>query len=306
MHILIVCNNSNAGAVAASRELADHLSSRGIRYSTTASFDLPRKPSMPVGAEDDSQGMHYREGYDDFAIDLVVVLGGDGTVLRAARMVATSGVPIIGINFGHLGFLSNPCDDGVAHIVDAALAGEVEREERSNLHVDVTSLEETDLEDDSASSEGISVVNSYFALNEMAVTRGALGRVIDLSVRVDGHRFVDIRGDGMVVASATGSTAYALSAGGPLVAPSHRGLVVVPIASHSLSARAVVTAPGEAVEVDMCQNDATRAAAIFVDGNVLHLSGSVQSLKVRTGTCPTTLLRYGYEGFYSYAAKTFL
>lgn len=295
MHILIVCNNSNAGAVAASHELADHLASRNIAYSVSAAFDLPRKPGMPIGAEADSLELVYREGYDAYAIDLVVVLGGDGTVLRAARMVGTTGVPIVGINFGHLGFLSNPSDDGVNRVVDAALAGDVEREERSNLHVEVH-----------CDGENPGRVLTYFALNELAVTRGALGRIIDLSITVDGHRFTEVRGDGVVVASATGSTAYALSAGGPLIAPSHRGLDVVPIASHSLHARALVTAPGEMVEVDLCRDDATLAATLFVDGAVMCQGEAVERVVVRTGIVPTTLLRYAYEGFYSYVDKTFL
>ncbi|MDO4891442.1 MAG: NAD(+)/NADH kinase, partial [Coriobacteriaceae bacterium] len=122
MHILIVRNNSNAGAVTASHDLMSYLDKRGITYSTSDSFDLPRQPGIPVDSEDDSEGLRYWDSNGEHIVDMMVVLGGDGTVLHAARMAGVSGVPIVGINFGHLGFLSNPSDDGVVHVVDAALS----------------------------------------------------------------------------------------------------------------------------------------------------------------------------------------
>ncbi len=301
MHILIVRNNSNAGAMAASGELVSYCERHGIGFSTSDSLDLPRSPQTPVDGEDDADGLVFVDDAGKSVIDLVVVLGGDGTVLRAARMVGDSGVPIVGVNFGHLGFLSNPDDDGVVRVVDAALSGDVVREERSNLHIDAGHLYAVDDEEDK-----LRHLASYFALNELAITRGNLGNMVDLSVAVNGDPFMRIRGDGMVLASSTGSTAYALSAGGPVVSPAHRGMVMVPLAPHSLRSRAAVTGEGETISITLSHDDGTRAASHFIDGTLLPQGAVANYFQVRTGAHPTVLLRYRYDGFYSYAAKAFL
>ena len=302
MHILIVRNNSNEGAMMASSELVAYFEREGITYSASDSFDLPRQPGIPVDSEDDSNGLHYWDSNGEHIVDMLVVLGGDGTVLHAARMVGVSGVPIIGINFGHLGFLSNPSDDGVVRVVDAALSGDVVRENRSNLHIDAGYLPHARL----GESTGIHHYASYFALNELAITRGDLGNMVKLSVSVNGDPFMNIRGDGVVLASATGSTAYALSAGGPVVSPVHRGMVMVPLAPHSLHSRAAVTGYNEVVTIELSHDDGTRAASHFIDGQLLNRGAIMNHFTIREGEKPTTLLRYKYDGFYSYAAKTFL
>ena len=111
---------------------------------------------------------------------------------------------------------------------------------------------------------------TFFALNELAVTRGAHGRIIDFGLSISGARIAGMRGDGLVVATATGSTAYALSAGGPLVSPGFAGLVAVPLAPHTLHSRAIVTASNDVVEMDLSHNADTREATLFVDGELLE------------------------------------
>ena len=270
MKVLIVRNNYNAKAIDASLMLAAFLGSQGIEV------DLRDVGSMstlsPCG------GMAGVEAYG-----LAVVLGGDGTILRTARAVGTSGVPILGINFGNLGFLANPADEGVVPLVAAALADEAQREERTSLRVDVVCEGDEDEGDISLVDAG---AHSYFALNEAAFTRGALG-------------------DGLVVATATGSTAYALSAGGPLVAPSFGGLVVVPIAPHTLRSRAVVTAPNDVVEVDLSDNPEGREVAVFLDGEQAVLETRPMRAIVRKNLEPTVLLRYKHPGFYAHASEVF-
>ena len=190
MNILIIRNNSNAEAIDASMMLATYLESQGIGHTEL--------DSMPLSIE---SVIDMCDDIDVKSFDMVVSLGGDGTMLRAARLVGKHRVPILGINFGHLGFLVNSSKDGVIPIVAAALAGDVVREERSSLHIELWS--------------GETQVASRFALNEFSVTRGELGRIIDFGINIAGTHVVDMRGDGLVVSSATGSTAYALSAGGP-------------------------------------------------------------------------------------------
>ena len=280
MNILIIRNNSNAAALDASMLLAAYLDSQGIDHTELDS--LPLCMESVHGVLDDIDVADY---------DMVVSLGGDGTMLHTARFVGKKRVPILGINFGHLGFLVNDSADGVVAIVAAALAGDVIREERSNLHIDFM-------------SEG-EVIASRFALNEVSVTRGALGRIIDFSLNVSGTHLVDMRGDGLVVSTATGSTAYALSAGGPLVAPGFTGLVVVPLAPHTLLSRSLVTNPNDIVEVDLSRNPVSREASFFVDGEIVSLERPVDSIRVRRSNNPTILLRYKNEGFYSSVSDTF-
>lgn len=280
MNILIIRNNSNAAAIDASMLLATYLDSQGVGHQELDSMPLSIESIQGTGADIDMS-----------AFDMVVSLGGDGTILRAARLVGKSRVPILGINFGHLGFLVNSSEDGVVPIVAAALAGDVTREERASLHVDLI-------------SEG-NVVASRFALNEFSVTRGALGRIIDFGLEISGNHIVDMRGDGLVVSSATGSTAYALSAGGPLVAPDFKGLILVPLAPHSLLSRAIVTDPSDIVEIDLSRNPESREASYFVDGEFISLDEPIDRVLVRKSHNPTILLRYKNEGFYNAISETF-
>ena len=298
MHILIVRNNSNAKAVDASLLLAAYLGAQSIDYSLVDSSDL-----------------NYAGDTEDIGVinpstcDLAVVLGGDGTILRTARLVGTTGVPILGINFGHLGFLANASEEGVVAIVAAALSGDAVRERRTNLRIDVLCEgDDLDIVPCDASEPTVAEngeLRSFFALNELAVTRGAMGRVIDFSVSISDSHIADMRGDGFVIATATGSTAYALSAGGPLVSPCFEGLVAVPLAPHTLHSRAIVTAKNDVVELDLTSNQATREATLFADGEMLSFERPVAKVFVRGGTDPTILLRYKCENFYDHAAQVF-
>ena len=280
MNILIIRNNSNAAALDASMLLATYLDSQGVGHQELDSILLSIESVQDTCCDIDMTNF-----------DMVVSLGGDGTILRTARLVGKSRVPILGINFGHLGFLVNSSEDGVVAIMAAALAGDVTREERTSLHVDLI-------------SEG-KVVASRFALNEFSVTRGALGRIIDFGLDISGNHLVDMRGDGLVIASATGSTAYALSAGGPLVAPDFKGLVVVPLAPHTLLSRSIVTDPSDIVEVNLSNNPESREASYFVDGEFISIDQPIDRVLVRRSHNPTILLRHKNEGFYSAVADTF-
>lgn len=306
MHILIVRNNSNSAAIDSSLLLTAYFNSQGIAYTMLNANDFGLAGEADVRCE--LQGIHF---------DLAVVLGGDGTILRTARFVGTAGTPILGINFGHLGFLANSSEDGVVSIVSAALAGDVIREQRSNLRIDILCeddpnedfpladcLDEDEIQDGSLKGAP-GDRRSFFALNELAITRGSLGRVIDFGLKISDVPLADMRGDGVVVATATGSTAYALSAGGPLVAPGFDGLVVVPLAPHTLHSRAVVTAGNDIVEVDLTSDPQTREATLFVDGELLKLNSAPSKVCIRRGSAPTILLRYKCEGFYEHAAKVF-
>ena len=147
--------------------------------------------------------------------------------------------------------------------------------------------------------------HTFFALNEAAVTRGANGRIIDFSLSISDVPIADMRGDGLVVATATGSTAYALSVGGPLVAPGFNGLIAVPIAPHSLRARAMLTSENDVVEMDLSQNAAGREATLFIDGDMAKLRRPSSTCTCAAASSRRRFLRYKGENFYEYASSVF-
>lgn len=305
MRIVIIRNNSNSQALDASLLLATYLASQGIEFEMVDVKSLEKQPDS-LSAADEACANDALAG-----VDMVVALGGDGTILRTARMVGFSGIPILGINFGHLGFLANTAGDGVISLVASALAGDAVTEKRTNLCVEVVCVGEHDPYDmaDAAYDEEGEAADAhphrYFALNEVALTRGANGRIIDFSLGVSGEHVADMRGDGFVVASATGSTGYALSAGGPLVAPGFTGLVAVPLAPHTLRARALVTESSDVVELTLESDRSREDATLFIDGNLIELDAPVKRVYVSRGQTPTTLLRCNHDGFYAHVSHVF-
>lgn len=287
MNILIVRNNSNAGAIDAALMISTYLASQGIDFVSVDSFKM--------------------EGVRVCDCDMAVVLGGDGTILRTAHLVATTGVPILGVNYGNLGFLANRTEEGIVSMLAAALAGDAVREQRTNLRIDVLCEDDDEEAFDMACTEEQDLAGgrSFFALNEMAVTRGATGRIVDFDLFINSAHIAAMRGDGLVVASATGSTAYALSAGGPLVAPGFGGLIAIPVAPHTLRARAVVTDPNDMVEVLMGTTLASRESVLYCDGDSCMFESPIKRIRVCRGSAPTILLRYRHEGFYAHASKVF-
>ena len=219
---------------------------------------------------------------------LVVSMGGDGTFLRAARLVDYAPVPILGFNYGTLGFLTgSPSQDELELIIDT-LSGDVPIERRSTLDAEVIS-------EDGA-------CHRIVALNELAYTRGAGGHVVEYSYAVNGTPIARLKADGLVVATATGSTAYALSAGGPIISPGYKGLVAVPLAPHALSARALVTAPSDVFEVTMFGRSMAEAS-LFVDGLALDL-GVVSAITARRGEHEVLMANAGVD-FFTNVSRTF-
>lgn len=313
MRVLIVRNNYNPKALDASYMLETFFDKQGIEHAAYDS-DALRTPDPIIGQLSP-------DGEPPF--NLAVVLGGDGTILCTADQIRDMRIPILGINFGHLGFMANPNDDGVIAIVSAALAGDVVSELRTNLsvevYVDEKDAAENALTDQQAMerdyiqpAEGdedfldlYQAPKKFFALNEMVVARGDQGRIIHLKYGISGAPMADVRGDGLIVATATGSTGYALSVGGPLVNPSHKGLVVAPIAPHTLQSRAVVTGHSDVVEIDLDTSFANREATLFIDGERIEFDSPIRKVIVKPGAEPTILLRYKSNSFYHHAATTF-
>ncbi len=228
--------------------------------------------------------------------DLVISLGGDGTLLRAARIVNYREIPILGLSYGHLGFLTaaSPEERDVLGVVSDALAGELHVSRRSTLSCEALYYD----------AKGMEHTEATFALNDMALTRGPLSDMVEFDITVSGHHIDRLRGDGVVVSTATGSTGYALSAGGPIVSPDYSGMVCVPIAPHTIQARAFLTSPSDVVEIAMSK-DRPSVPAIAVDGQFLTLDGEVERVAVKRGPGDILLLDYGPESFYSSVSRVF-
>jgi len=158
--------------------------------------------------------------------DIVIVFGGDGTMLSVSRLVAERGVPILGINLGSLGFITEISKENVFNSLDKLLSGECEIEERMMLNAMI-------IRDGRQISE-------YRVLNDVVINKGALARIIDLETYINDVYVTTFKGDGLIISTPTGSTAYSLSAGGPILFPTLESIIVTPICSHTLTNRPVV------------------------------------------------------------------
>lgn len=187
-------------------------------------------------------------------VDLLLVLGGDGTLLSVADRISHAGrdIPILGVNFGHLGFLTELAWPDVYATLEQALAGTAAIDERMMLRATVRRNGEQ--------------VAERVALNDVVITRGALSRIIDLSVSVGGEFVAHFNADGLIISTPTGSTAYNLSAGGPILHPDVDALVLTPIAPHMLSNRPVVIPATREVRVQPHLTDPSQEVVLTLDG----------------------------------------
>ncbi len=237
----------------------------------------------------------FDEGADLAGVDLVVSLGGDGTLLRAAHLVGSLEIPILGLSYGHLGFLTyDDAGDDVRASVAAALAGDLHQSRRATIEVRVTG-------DD---GRGNSVERVATALNEVALARGGSGKMVEFDVGANGVHIDRLRGDGFVVATATGSTGYALSAGGPIVTPDFGGMVCVPIAPHTITARAFLTSASDVVELSVV-DDRSSDRVVFADGEPLFSDLVPERLQVVRGAHDVVLLTDAPESFFTSVSRVF-
>ena len=235
--------------------------------------------------------------------ELVIVLGGDGTLLRAAELARPAGAPLIGVNLGHVGFLAEAEPDGLTQTVDHLLAGEYRVEERMTLDV-------------VARDNGTEIASTW-ALNEVTVEKAARERMVEVVIEVDGRPLSRWGCDGVVCATPTGSTAYAFSAGGPVVWPEVEALLMVPLAAHALFARPLVVSPRSVLAVELVHESAeqraveadgpgadgefggfeSERAVLWCDGRRRYDLSPGARIEVRRGRLPVLLARvHGLSG----------
>ena len=212
--------------------------------------------------------------------DVVVTFGGDGTILHAARIVAPSGVPILGLNMGHMGFIAD-LERNESGLILRLLDGRYEIERRMMLDI--------------ALERGGRILSRDCALNEV-VLRG-IARPVSVSIFCDSHPMSSFSGDGAVVSTPTGSTAYSMAAGGPVVDPDAENIIITPISAHVLYARAFVLAPDRRITVSASGLE-TRSAYFSVDGNDPVTLEPGDLIHVTKSQCVTNLVKISDRSFY--------
>lgn len=206
-------------------------------------------------------------------VDLLVVIGGDGTMLHAAHTVTGRNVPLLGVNRGRLGFLTDIRPEQMLEAIDAILNGDYIAEQRRTLAARIVGGDETRM----------------LALNDVVLQQSGTGHLLDFTTTVDGSFVNSHGGDGLIVATPTGSTAYALSCNGPIIQPDVDALVIVPICPHTLSDRPLVLKASSVIEVEIQAIDGS-PARVFCDGEELGELAAEQKLVVQAGPDPITLL----------------
>ncbi|MBK1648283.1 NAD(+) kinase [Rhabdochromatium marinum] len=234
--------------------------------------------------------------------DVIIVLGGDGTLLHAAREIAPSGTPIVGINLGRLGFLVDLSPDCIDTHLNAILDGHFESEYRSLLETRLLDATSPPLAAN-ALAETDQPAWSGRALNEAVIAKWDTVRMIELETYIDGQ-FVNIqRSDGLIIATPTGSTAYALSGGGPLLQPGLDSLLLVPICPHTLSNRPLVVRGASAIEIRLCHQHA-ETARLTCDGQVAFSLADIRAVQIRRSAMQVRLLHpRGHDHFKLLRAK---
>ncbi len=265
--VLLVAHVGRPEAVVAARQVAQRLLDAGLAVHTpeveAKALELPALTVVPAD-EGAAAGC-----------ELAVVLGGDGTLLRAAELARTPGVPLLGVNLGHVGFLAEAEREELAGLVDRVVQRDYSVEERMTIDVEIR--------------VGGERVAQTWALNEASVEKAARERMLEVVAEVDGRPLSRWGCDGVVCATPTGSTAYAFSAGGPIVWPDVEALLMIPLSAHALFSRPIVVSPTSTLAVEVQSN--TPNGVLWVDGRRTWPLPAGARVEVRRGKVPVRLAR---------------
>ena len=214
--------------------------------------------------------------------DMVICFGGDGTILHMAKTATRKGIPILGVNIGTMGFMAELESTELDKLAMLA-RGEYAFDNRMMLDVSV--------------QRDRDIIFHDICLNDVVVTKGAVARIVHLAVKCDGVEAMECGGDGVIIATPTGSTAYSLSAGGPIVEPEARNIIITPVCAHDMGSRCIVASEKRVVSVSMTRN-ARRNAYLSVDGGKALRLNMGDVVNVRTSRLETKLVRLKDRSFY--------
>lgn len=272
MNVGILANPHKPGSIPTLRVLRNTLHDHGIRCV------LEEQTAAMAGEPDGVPAASFSE-----LVDIAAVIGGDGTMLHAVSQIGDFEKPVAGINVGTLGFLTSCKDDELGLFAAALAEGRYSTSSRTMLEATVHRSGKPDA--------------TFVALNEVTLARGETGRLVSLTARVNGEPLNEYRADGLIVATPTGSTAYSLSAGGPLIAPGAGVFLITPICPHSLSQRALVLA--DSCKVELSSEDSECGPMLFtVDGRDSVRIGLGDHIEIRKSPRSFHLLRLEGSSFY--------
>ena len=271
-HILVVSHTGRTDSLEAAVQVLTMLGGAGVTPVLRSEEKADLVEHAPALAPIDVLG----EGVQTEDLELVIVLGGDGTILRAAEVVRGTPVPLLGVNLGHVGFLAEAEREDLTETVNRALDRDYSVEERMTLDVIV----EVDGE----------VVYSTWALNEATVEKASRERMLEVIIEVDGRPLSSFGCDGVVMATPTGSTAYSFSAGGPIVWPSLEALLLVPLSAHSLFARPIVVGPDSVLAVELLERT-LGTGILWCDGRRTEDLAPGARVEARRSDIPVRLAR---------------
>ena len=258
------------------REAMEILTGCGIEVKLCLPFEVDRSYDLPRDLR------FSRLDRELPGSDLLICFGGDGTILHMAKTATRHGIPILGVNIGTMGFMAELESSELQELRRLA-TGEFTIDERMML--DVTVLRDRD------------IIFHDICLNDAVITKGAVARIVHLSVNCDGIQAMECGGDGIIVATPTGSTAYSLSAGGPIVEPDAHSILVTPICSHDVGSRCMVTSEKRVITVSMTRN-ARRNAYLSVDGGKALRMNMGDVATIRKSGLTTKLIRLKSRSFY--------
>jgi NAD+ kinase len=219
-------------------------------------------------------------------VDLAVSLGGDGTMLRTVALACAHGTPVLGVNLGRLGYLTEIEPDGLQRALERFLSGDYGVEERITLEVAM----------ERAGADATEQDGRVIVLNEAAMLVAEPGHTIRVAASIAGRPFVTYAADGLLVATPTGSTAYNLSARGPILSPGLRAVVLTPVSPHMLFDRPLVLEPEQWIRLELL---GPRAAVLVLDGQNARALGPGDAVVCRVGPCPARLVTFGPRDFFS-------
>ncbi len=220
-------------------------------------------------------------------VDILVSMGGDGTMLASARAVGSAGTPILGINLGSLGFLTQLTPQQLVTSLDAIVKGEYSLEKRMLLQAEV---------------DGIDLVESPFALNDVVIDNGPISRVIDIRLAVNKEEIVTYKADGLIISTPTGSTAYSLAAGGPILHPKMEAMIAAPISSFSLNTRPMIFSDEDILEISVLGGE--HQAQITIDGQVTLPIKDSSKITIRKADFHTQFIIFPDSSFYRVLRNT--
>lgn len=279
MHILLIPHLGKAEAIKISTDILDYLIKKSIdvtiyrKYRDLLSSTSNLPPNVNCIDDDDSIS----------GIDIAIIIGGDGAMLSASRVLAPRSIPMLGVNTGRLGFITQVEVKDIYHAIDRLMKGNFVVEQRMMLNAYVTRAGCT--------------IGSFLALNDIVITKGALARIVSLKTFVNCELVTTYRADGLIIATPTGSTAYSLSAGGPIVNPSINAILITPICAHTLNARAILASGDEIVNIELESNH--NELMLTADGQIGFEIQPKDRISVKSAPFPALLVNVMNRGIYT-------